>query len=84
METGGWGHTAARASRVRAGAQMECERGCRDHTFWEAEGRLGTRVLHEGNQGGGASWNESPGVTGLGQMSSTVGTLNPRVNLGRC
>lgn len=84
MEKGYWGHTAGRASRGRAGARMECKRGCRDHTFWEAEGRLGTRVMGEGNEGGGVSWNESPGVTGLGQMSSTAGTLHPRVSLGRC
>lgn len=82
MEEGGWELTAARASRGRAGTQMERELGCRDHTFWEAEGRLGARVMREGNEGGGASWNESPGVTGLGQMSSTAGTLHPLSELG--
>jgi hypothetical protein len=45
MEEEGWEHTAARARQGRVGAWMEREHGCRDHTFWEAEGRLGTRMM---------------------------------------
>ena len=45
MEEEGWEHIAARARQGRVGAWMECEHGCRDHTFWEAEGRLGTRIM---------------------------------------
>lgn len=95
MEEEGWEHTVARARQGRVGAWMERECGCRDLTFWEAEGRLASQDGWEGwlashpSQDGekgarpvGQAENESPGVTGLGQTSSTAGMQHLLSELG--